>query len=90
VLVYWLGLSAKSKLELFDLSLEAWTALYVLHTGLWLCVAKGVVPGWVAHPLAARWSAEGVRLFAWLWLIAGTAWFIAGIFEPAVRLAWPN
>jgi hypothetical protein len=73
-------------------SIGAWIALYVVHTAWWLFVATrpGGLPGWLIDPLASRWSREAVKLFAWLWLVAGTLWFVLGIFDPAVRLAWPS
>lgn len=75
------------------MSMPAWTALYAVQALWWLWLARWggarVVEGWPAailvHSIAWRWSAEGIRLFAWLSLLGSTLWFVLGLFEPAAR-----
>ncbi len=44
---------------------------------------------WLLHPVAWRWNAEFVALFAWLSLIASTGWFLWGLVDPQMRLFAP-
>jgi hypothetical protein len=71
-----------------------WILLYVSQAAFWLWLirfrgANAIEGSWAAlllHPVAGRWSADGIRLFAWLSLITSTAWFVLGLIEPAARL----
>ena len=38
--------------------------------------------------LAARWSAEGIKLFAGVSWFLLTLWFVLGLFEPVARIWW--
>jgi hypothetical protein len=39
----------------------------------------------LVHWFASRWSAEGIRIFAWgSWIISGF-WFVIGLFVPEMR-----
>lgn len=42
--------------------------------------------GLLVNYFAVNWSAEGIKLFAWLTLIATTIWFFAGVFYPEIRI----
>jgi hypothetical protein len=71
----------------------AWIVLYVVNVIWWLWIARfggarsiqGGWASWLLNPLAWRWDAEVVVLFAWLSLIGSTVWFVFGLFEPAAR-----
>jgi hypothetical protein len=75
------------------MSVLVWIALYAVQALWWLWLARWggaeSVQGWPAtallHPVAWRWTADGIRLFAWLSLLVSTAWFVLGLFEPAAR-----
>lgn len=34
---------------------------------------------------AIGWTAGGIRLYAWLWLIVSTLGFVIGVFVPGLR-----
>lgn len=80
------------------MDLWEWTTLFILETLVlyWVVYRGGAawLEGWKAavfiHWFAARWSAEGIRLCAFvLWWMA-LAWFIVGVFEPELRIGpWP-
>lgn len=78
------------------MSLPWWIGLYAVQALWWLWLARwggdrtvqGLPAALLLHQVAWRWSAEGIRLFAWLSLLASTAWFVLGLIEPAARL-WP-
>jgi hypothetical protein len=75
------------------MGIVAWTAVYVADALWWLWLAawggadsvQGAWAAWLLHPVAWRWDADVIRLFAWLSLVASTLWFIVGLFEPAAR-----
>lgn len=70
-----------------------WSLLYVGQAAFWLwlirCGGADAIEGswaaWLLHPVAWRWGADGIRLFARLSLVASTGWFVLGLFEPAAR-----
>jgi hypothetical protein len=73
----------------------AWVALHAANALFWLWVAcwggaerlEGTfASGWLVSVFAPNWSAEGLKLFAWIMLVAGGIWFIVGLVEPGVRL----
>jgi len=72
------------------MSAAAWIGLYSVHTLWWLWVATVGVPSWLVDPLAHRWSPESTRVFAWLWIAAGTAWFLLGLLDSRARVVWPT
>jgi hypothetical protein len=41
--------------------------------------------GLMVGPLAPMWSAEGIKLFAWLSMFGSTLWFVAGLMSPELR-----
>ncbi len=79
------------------MSTAVWVTLYVIQAVWWLWIAlwggARVLDGWVAalmlDPLAWRWDADVIRLFAWLSLTATTFWFLLGLVEPAARGLYP-
>jgi len=79
------------------MSTATWVVLYLLQALWWLWLARwgGArrVEGWLAtlllHPVAWKWDAELIRLFAWISLAATTAWFVLGLVEPAARAVAP-
>jgi len=79
------------------LSTAAWIALYVGQALWWLWLARwggarsvqGWRAAWLLDPVAWRWDAEVIKLFAWLSLVGSTFWFILGLVEPAARLFYP-
>jgi len=75
-------------------STAAWVGVYVVQALWWLWLARwggarcveGGPAAWLLHPVAWRWDAEVIQLFAWLSLVGSTLWFVLGLFEPAARL----
>jgi hypothetical protein len=76
-------------------SLTAWIILYLLELLFWLWIIRWggaerlegtFTSGLLISYFAPGWSAEGIKLFAWLTMIAGTVWFIAGLFFPDLRI----
>jgi hypothetical protein len=71
----------------------AWVVLYVVQALFWLWLARwggarsvqGWRAAWLLHPVAWRWDAEIIQLFAWLSLAASTVWLIIGLFDPRFR-----
>ena len=77
------------------MELLEWTTLFVVETVVlyWVVYGGGAawLEGWKSviaiHWFAARWSAEGIRLYAFtLWWLT-LAWFIVGLFKPELRIA---
>jgi hypothetical protein len=79
------------------MSTATWVALYIVQALWWLWLArwggarsiKGWPAGFMLHPVAWKWDAELIRVFAWLSLAASTVWFVLGLFEPAARPFYP-
>lgn len=75
------------------MSVTAWVVIYIAQALWWLWLARwggartveGWRAAWLLHPLAWRWNADGIKLFAWASLVASTFWFVLGLFEPAAR-----
>ena len=71
----------------------AWAGLYVVLVLFWLWLARwggarsiqGWRAAWLLHPVAWRWDAEVIQLFAYLSLAGTTLWFVLGLFDPALR-----
>ena len=77
-------------------SLLTWIGLYGAITLFWIWIifwngaerlegtlASGFLVDW----FAPRWSADGIRLFAWLSLILSSIVFVLGLFVPELRIA---
>ncbi len=79
------------------MSTAVWVILYAIQAVWWLWVARWggarVLEGWVAalmlEPLAWRWDADMIKVFAWLSLLATTLWFLLGLVEPIARGLYP-
>ena len=76
------------------MTLSGWIIIFLVQVLFWIWVIRWggaerlegtFTSGFLISWLAPRWSAEGIKLFAWLSLIAGTAWFFAGLFYPELR-----
>ena len=77
------------------MELWQWVALFLGQTVFlyWVVYLGGAtrLEGWrsffLIDALAPRWSADGIRLYAFIywWLIF--AWFIIGLWWPELRLA---
>ena len=76
------------------MSLTAWIILYLGQLVFWVWVIRWggaerlegtFASGFLINYFATRWNADGIRLFAWLTLAAGTIWFVIGLFNPLVR-----
>lgn len=79
------------------MSTGAWVALYIVQALWWLWLARwggarsiqGSLAAWLLDPVAWRWDADLIKVFAWLSLAASTLWFVLGLVEPAARLFYP-
>ena len=72
-----------------------WILIYVAELLFWLWIIRWggadrlegtFTSGLIISIFAPNWSAEGIKLFAWLTMIAGTVWFLLGLFYPELRL----
>jgi hypothetical protein len=72
----------------------AWIACYGLNVLFWLWLIRWggaerlegtFTSGLLLSTFAPRWSADGIRLFAWISLIGSTVTFLIGIFRPDFR-----
>jgi hypothetical protein len=76
-----------------NMSTPAWIACFIVQAIWWLWLARwggaraveGWSAAWLLHPVAWRWNADAIRVFAWLSLLASTLWFVFGLFVPASR-----
>jgi hypothetical protein len=75
----------------------AWIVSFILNTLFWLCIARWggaerlegtFASGCLVSIFAPSWSADGLRLFAYVMLVAGTVLFITGLFQPEMRSLW--
>lgn len=76
------------------MSLTSWILIYGVELLFWLWILRWGGAEWLEGTFtsgllisifAPRWSADGIKLFALLTLIAGTIWFVIGIIVPDVR-----
>jgi len=74
--------------------LLAWVLVYLVELLFWVWIigwggAKWLegtfASGFLISYFAPSWSAEGIKLFAWVSLLACTIWFVVGIFNLSVR-----
>ncbi len=74
--------------------MHAWIITHALSTLFWSWIAfwggaerleGSLASGFLVSFRAPAWEAEGIKLFAWLMLIAGGVWFIVGLFAPGAR-----
>jgi hypothetical protein len=77
------------------MSLIEWISLFAVELLFWLWIVKWggaerlegtFASGFLISILAPSWSAEGIKLFAWLTMIAGSIWFVIGLFYPDIRV----
>lgn len=77
------------------MSTQSWVISYVVEVFflLWLLrwggarVLEGTfASGCLISFLTPTWSEEQIRLFALVALLASTAWFLLGLFQPEARL----
>ncbi len=77
------------------MSLTNWILFYIAELLFWLWVIRWGGAKWLEGTftsgllisvLAPNWSADGIKLFAWLTLIVGTIWFIIGLIVPQARI----
>jgi hypothetical protein len=71
-----------------------WVGLFAVTSLFWCWIifwgGAEVLEGTVASlflisSFAWRWSADGIRLFAWCSWIASGFWFVLGLFVPETR-----
>jgi hypothetical protein len=76
------------------MSTNAWIVSHAMSTVFWLWVAcwggaerlEGTLSsGCLISVFAPSWSADGLRVFAWLALLGGIVWFVVGLINPAAR-----
>jgi hypothetical protein len=75
----------------------AWVVSFILNTLFWLWIARWggaerlegtFTSGCLVSIFARSWSADGIRLFAYVMLLAGTILFMTGLFQPEMRRLW--
>ena len=75
-----------------------WTAIYLLQMAFWVWIAffggaqrlEGTfTSGFLVSIFALRWSADGIRLFAFIMLFISTISFGIGLFVEDYRLYMP-
>lgn len=75
----------------------AWIVSFILNTLFWLWIARWggaerlegtFTSGCLVSIFAPGWSADGLRLFAYIMLMGGTVLFITGLFQPEMRRLW--
>jgi hypothetical protein len=75
------------------MAVAMWVAVYVAQALFWLWLARwggarsvqGWRAAWLLHPVAWRWDAKLIRVFAWLSFAASTVWFVVGLIDPGAR-----
>ena len=76
------------------MNLQIWVLMYAVELLFWLWVIRWGGAQWLEGTfssgllisiLAPNWSAEGIKLFAWLTLFFSTIWFVLGLFYPEIR-----
>lgn len=79
------------------MSLTELILIYLINMVFWLWVVRWggaewlegtFTSGFLIHVFAPRWSAEGIKLFAWVTIIISTLLFILAIFFPDFRSLW--
>lgn len=79
----------------YRMSTMAWVVLHIVNILFWLWVAicggaerlEGTFSsGCLISVFAPGWSADGLRLFAWLALLGGAVWLVVGLIVPSDRL----
>ena len=79
-----------------EATLVKWLLSYLLSSLFWLWIlafgGARWVEGWKSFLLidwfAHRWDEEGIRLFALLFWVATTVWFVLGVFVPELRILY--
>jgi hypothetical protein len=75
----------------------AWIVSFTLNTLFWLWIARWggaerlegtFSSGCLVSIFAPGWSADGLRLFAYVMLAASAVLFITGLFQPEMRRLW--
>ena len=73
-----------------------WTLFWAISSlfWLWVCLWGGAdklegtfLSGIIVDIFAPRWNTNGLKIFAWLFLILGSGWFVLGLFKPELRIA---
>jgi hypothetical protein len=76
------------------ISTQAWVLCYAANVVFWLWVILWGGAEWLEGTfasaflvswLAPTWSAEGIKLFAWLALLFTLIAFVVGFFVPSLR-----
>lgn len=72
-----------------------WIMFYIFEIIFWRWVTKWggaewlegtFTSGFLIHIFAPSWTSEGIKLFVWVYFIAASIWFVAGVFFPSIRL----
>jgi hypothetical protein len=76
------------------MSMLLWVGLFALASLFWCWIIfwggaealeGSLASMFLINRFAGEWSADGLRLFAWLsWIISGL-WFVIGVFTPEAR-----
>ncbi|HXD87368.1 MAG TPA: hypothetical protein VN641_12805 [Urbifossiella sp.] len=79
------------------MGIAVWIGAFAVTSLFWAWLLFGGGAAWLegsflsgllVHFRAPEWTAEGIRLFAFLMWIGATIWFVVGIFVPEVRGMW--
>ena len=78
------------------MSLSLWIITYLVVLLFWLWVAlwggaeriEGSTIAALFFHWLPRYDAESIKLIGWLAIVGVSAWFVAGLFVPAVRFWW--
>ena len=77
------------------MSLANWVGSYAIEVlfCLWLIRWGGAerlegtfASGFLVSWFAPNWTSDGIKVFGWAALVAGTGWFVIGVFWPDFRL----
>jgi hypothetical protein len=72
----------------------SWIGIYCVNLIFWIWLIRWggaerlegtFASGLLLSTFAPRWSADGIKLFAWVSLIVSTVTFIIGLFRPDFR-----
>lgn len=76
------------------MSLTELIVIYLVNLVFWLWVVRWggaerlegtFASGLLVHVFAPRWSAEGIKLFGYTWIVISSVLFVVAVFVPDFR-----